>query len=73
MMKKDPTIRMLNRIHDLPTFDCWCCDHFHQDMEAGRVGLVMNDAIQIQSAYASAAQPVVFTTSFARGHRAAVA
>lgn len=39
---------MPNRFHDLLTFDCWYCDLFHENMEAGRVGLVINDMIQVQ-------------------------
>ncbi len=46
LKKKDPTCRMLNRFHDLLTYDSWYCGHFHQDMEVGKLRIVMNDVIQ---------------------------
>jgi predicted phosphodiesterase len=46
LKKKDPTTRMLNRFHDLLSFDSWYCGHFHQDMEVGRLRIVMNDVVR---------------------------
>jgi hypothetical protein len=37
---------MLNRYHDLISFDNWFFGHFHQDMEVGRLRLVMNEVIR---------------------------